>query len=310
MFDRLRAKAVESAAQIDIAPVSGRVLILDGDFAAYRVAAQVKTLPTAIRRFQKTVLTEMFMAKATSARVHLTPTGGAKNNRHLIKAAKPYQDNRVGTVKPPLVDPLRDILGDPAYHLPEFEVFRHLDIEADDACMIDSYNLGENGVLRSDDKDLRATTQPFYENREDVVKPGQPWGTVFPYVTPGGQFTLLGQGPIFLWAQMLMGDTADNIQGLLRYDGNLIGPKRTWDLFQSWGKDTECPDFVVNQVFDMYRAIDQNPWPEGWLLHILRSRDDDFNKLVNEFDISPSNLSFLDECWERDWIAGETDAET
>lgn len=301
MFESRRKQAAESATVMDITPVEGRVLIYDGDFAAYRIAAQVKTLPTAIRRFQKMVLTEMFMAKATSARVHLTPTGGAKNNRHLIVAAKPYQDNRVGTVKPPLVDPIREVMGNPEHALPEFEVFKHFDIEADDACMIDSYNLGESGVLRSDDKDLRSTPYPFYENREDVVKPGEGWGHLFPYITPGGQFTLLGRGRIFLWAQMLMGDSADNIQGILRYDGQLMGPKRTWELFQSWGNSVHDPSFVVNQVLDAYRKIDQNPWPEGWLLHILRSRDDDFNKLINEHDVSCANITYLDNCWERPW---------
>lgn len=303
MWADRRAKAAVSATQIDIAPVEGRVLILDGDFAAYRVAAQVKTLPTAIRRFQKMVLTEMFMAKATTARVHLTPSGGAKANRHLVQAAKPYQANRLGTVKPPLVDPLREVLGKGGHDLPEFEIIAHYDIEADDACMIDSYRLGDQGVLRSDDKDLRSTPYPFYEPRTDVVEGGAGWGFLFPHITPAGSFTLLGQGRIFIWAQMLMGDTADNIQGILKYDGQLMGPKRTWELFQSWGDDVKCPDFVVNKVLDAYRAIDQNPWPEGWLLHILRSYDDDFNKLINEFSLSPVNERYIDSCWDRPWLA-------
>ena len=80
--------------------VPNRVLLLDGDGAAYRAAATAKTLPTAFKRFVTEVLTDMFNTQSQLVRVHLTGAGGAKANRGLYPAAKPYQGNRQGKAKP------------------------------------------------------------------------------------------------------------------------------------------------------------------------------------------------------------------
>lgn len=56
--------------------VPGRVLLLDGDGAAYRAACTAKTLPTAVSRWMQEVLTEQFITGAQGVRVHLTGQGG------------------------------------------------------------------------------------------------------------------------------------------------------------------------------------------------------------------------------------------
>ena len=135
----------------------GRVLIIDGDGPAYRAAATVKRLDTAVRHFQSAILTEMEMARCGSATVHLTHRTSHKNGRHHVIAAKPYQGQRKGKSKPPLLEPLREAMMDKANWLPEFEVRMHYDIEADDAMIIQAHQLKDGGVIWSDDKDLRCT---------------------------------------------------------------------------------------------------------------------------------------------------------
>lgn len=301
MFKELRKRADAQPSQFDRAE-KGRVLILDGDSDAYVITAKVKTLPTAIRNFQLAVLEHMFMARAESAEVHLTSTGSHKAGRNLIKAAKPYQGNRDGKSRPPLLEPLREAMALEENWLPQFTVELHSELEADDACMISSYYLRERGVLSSDDKDLRVTPWPYFERRTGQVLEPCGWGSLWEHVTPGGSFSVEGHGEIFLWAQMLMGDSADNIQGILKYKGKRCGPVGTWDLLGNLPEELNNPEYVINLVLDGYRESDQNPLPEGWLLHMMRSRDDDFYQYLTQQPISKENWAFIEECLDRDWF--------
>jgi len=52
--------------------VQGRVMLLDGDFPAYAASATVKTLKTALTRYQTLVETERFLTNSELARVHIT----------------------------------------------------------------------------------------------------------------------------------------------------------------------------------------------------------------------------------------------
>lgn len=300
MFSKLR----DRAAELEQFPKAekGRVLILDADSDAYVVTAKVKTLPTAIRNFQRAVLEHMFLAQAETAEVHLTARSSLKAGRASIKASKPYQGNRIGKARPPLLEPLREAMALEENWLPEFTVEVHDVLEADDACMISSYYLQERGVLSSDDKDLRVTPWPYYDRRKGVVREACGWGSLWEYVTPGGSFNIEGHGEIFLWAQMLMGDTADNIQGIERYQGKRCGPVKTWELLGNLPEELNTPEYVINLVLDGFREADQNPLPEGWLLHMLRSKDDDFYKYLTEKPISKENWAFIMECMDRDWF--------
>ena len=86
---------------------SGVTVLIDGDIIAYNVTANVAKLSTAIRRFQQEVLKAIFLTGAQRAIVHLTSSSGDKNKRKLIVADLPYQSNRAGKAKPPLLEALR-----------------------------------------------------------------------------------------------------------------------------------------------------------------------------------------------------------
>jgi len=276
----------------------GRVLIIDGDGPAYVVSATVKRLDTAVRNFQQHILKKMFMAQAESALVHLTASGSDKHGRYRVKAAKPYQGQRSNKSKPALLEPLREAMAHSSNWLDEFDVTLHRELEADDGMMIDAYNHGERGVIDSEDKDLRMTPYPYFENSKGQVMSSQPEGWVSLKYTPSGTPKLVGQGPMFFWAQMLMGDTADNVAGLLRYEGQLCGPVKAFELL---GPLSTVKD-AANLVLDGYRKINQNALAEGWLLWLIRQKGDNVLKYMRELPLDGNNRDFIEDCALRDWV--------
>lgn len=287
--------------QLQSTTVQGRVLILDADSLAYKASATRKTLKGAMTVFQEGVLSTMFHTDSESALIHLTHRDCVKAGRNNIIGVKPYQDNRSGSKRPELLHVVREACVEPENVLSEYQAWLHKTLEADDVCMIDSYKLKENGVLTSPDKDLRHTPYPFYDEYQAKIIQAKGVGSVWEHVTEGGHFKLHGIGRMFFWAQMLMGDTADNIGALQYYDGKRIGEVRTGDLLEPFN-DTEDESEIANLVIDGYRAIDQNPYPEGYLLHMLRSWDDSFHKVVQELEWTKANAKFLEDCVTRKWF--------
>ena len=285
----------------------GTTLITDGDGPAYVAAATVKRLDTGIRRFQQAILAQMFMAKAQFVRIHLTASSSHKAGRFNMLGVKPYQGNRDNKSKPALLEPLRQAMANPENWLPEFYVEMHHVLEADDGMIMDAYRLKDQGIIRSDDKDLRMTPYPYYDIKAGSVRAGEPFGWLQPNCTPAGAVKLIGQGPLFFWAQMLMGDTADNVQGILRFDEKKCGPSGAYQAL----KDVKDIHEAANTVISGYRAIDQNPLPEGWMLWLLRWEGDTFWQYLQELNISDDNRRFLEDCAGRKWFdeGGEASSE-
>lgn len=278
--------------------VVGRTLILDGDGPAYRAAATAKRLDTALRRFQQDVLTQMFLTRAQDCRVHFTASGSHKAGRFNVKAVKEYQGNRTGKAKPSLLEPLRCAAAARENWLPEYEVVLHHVLEADDGMIQDAYRLKEHGLIWSDDKDLRMTPYPYWEKSKGIMYNSDSTGWIEPKTTDAGAVKLIGHGPMFFWAQMIMGDQADNIQGLLRYAGKKCGPAAAYNALRDCGSVAGA----ANAVLDGYRKIDQNPLPEGWLLWLLRWEGDTFWNYLGELDLSAENRGFVHECATREWF--------
>jgi hypothetical protein len=256
-------------------------------------------MDTAVRRIQQDILTFMFLTKAQSARIHLTASGSKKAGRYNINAVKPYQGNRTNKSKPTLLEPLRQAITLRENWLPEFDaVIMHHELEADDGMIIDAYTYKESGIIMSDDKDLRMTPYPYWCNSKGIILPSDPVGYVDIAYTGAGTAKCIGQGPMFFWAQMLMGDTADNIAGLARYNGSLCGPVLTHELL----KDVRDINNAANLVIDGYRAIGQNVLAEGWLLWLLRHPTDSFWQYLEELDLTKHNRAYVNECATRDWF--------
>lgn len=263
--------------------VSGRTLILDSDFPAYQAAATVKKLPTALTRFQTLVETEVFLTSAMNVQVHLTPRGCTKCRRYDYPTAKPYQENREGKAKPVLLEPLRMAI--PNHDWPEhWSVHSWRDREADDGMMMHSIQLGDRGVVSSGDKDLCITPNPYWisdEGRLDIID--NRFGWIKHKQTPGGADKVVGHGTKFFWAQMLMGDSADNVKGILRYKGALCGPMATWAALQHIDNEDEA----ANLVLQAYADIGQDFLAEAQCLWLRRSLDDCAFRYLSELDLKP-----------------------
>lgn len=279
--------------------VQGRTLIIDGDGPCYVAAATAKRLDTALRNYKQHVLKQMFMTGAVDCRIHLTANSSDKFGRFRVKAAKPYQGNRKGKAKPAMLEPLREMIADNSTWLDEYSVILHRELEADDGMIQDAYRLGDNGVIVSEDKDLRMTPYPYYEMDRGQVMQGQPVGWVSIKHTAGGTAKCTGQGPLFFWAQMLMGDTADNIAGVKLYDGKLCGAVGAFGVLEH----VQDIDVAANLVIDAYRKIDQNVLAEGWLLWLTRWRGDNVVHYFNSLNLSDANKAFVQDCLYRDWVS-------
>lgn len=275
----------------------GRTLLIDGDGPAYVAAATVKTVATGLRRFQSNILEQIFLANCADGHVYLTHEECTKAGRFNILGVKPYQGQRSGSAKPPLLAQVREIAHQQG-SMDEFEVHMETQVEADDAMMMKSYVLGEAGIIRSDDKDLRMTIFPYYEIERGVVMPSDPFGELWMSETNSGVKKCLGRSVKFFWAQMVMGDTADNIKGLISLSGRTVGPSGAYNLLHPL-RDIEA---VCNTVIDAYREINQNPLPEAWMLWLLRHPGDNAWVYFNELPWSPANKAYLAECVQRRWF--------
>ena len=276
----------------------GRTLILDGDSLAYKAAATSKRLDTAIRKFQSMVLTEMFVTASQFCTVHLTAVTCAKAGRGNIIGVKPYQGQRKGKDKPPLLEPLREAVCTREHAMAEFDCKLHFDVEADDAMMMQAYLLKDDGLIWSEDKDLRMTPYPYWDMELGIAMKGEPEGYLKQAYTPGGSLKIVGQGPKFFWCQMLMGDSADNVQGITRLHGKLCGPAGAFAALDP----IKGIDNIANFVLDGYRAVDQNPLPEGYFLWLLRRHGDSFWHYLQELNLTEENRAFVNECVTREWF--------
>lgn len=278
--------------------VQGRVLILDGDGPCYVASATAKRVDTAMRNFQQEVLKRMFLTQCSECRIHLTARDSDKHGRFRVKAAKPYQGNRDGKAKPALLEPLRELVADNGTWLDDYQVIMHRELEADDGMIQDAYHYKENGVIDSEDKDLRMTPYPYHEQSRGQVMQGQPVGWVSIKHTNAGTAKLTGQGPLFFWGQMLMGDTADNIKGVAKYKGKLCGPAAAYAALA----DVTDINVAANIVINAYREIDQNVLAEGWLLWLTRWHKDNVVNYINELELTDMNKAFVQDCLHRDWV--------
>lgn len=276
--------------------VPGRVLLLDGDGAAYRAACTAKTLPTAVSRWMQEVLTEQFITGAQEVRVHLTGQGGAKANRGLYPTFKPYQGNRSGKPKPALLEPLRELLGTEhrlEFRVPEeWHVELHRYWEADDALVMDSVQLGDRSVVKSDDKDLRLCPGPYWETKRgklDVITDRFGWiGEDF---TPSLKLKVSGHGTKFFWAQMLMGDSADNVRGLSKLDGKAVAEVGTLEFLQPITNENEA----ANRVLWAYARNGQDALAEAQMLWLRRSHTDCAYRYLSELDLDANLRTWIDQ---------------
>ena len=128
-------------------------------------------------------------------------------------------------------------------------------IEADDAMAIDQTTSCGSTIICTRDKDLRQVPGLFFSwelGNQPQIGPL--------HVDSLGSLTyekgkLFGTGFKWFCAQLLMGDTADNIPGLNKY-----GPVKAHDVLKNIDTTEECMDAVIYE----YKQV----WAEDWERHL------------------------------------------
>lgn len=284
-------------AQFDPPIPGSRTLILDGDGPCYRAVTTAKTLPTAMRRFTQLVLETQFLTNCSDVRIHLTAKGSKKADRKLYPTFWPYQEKRGGSPKPPLLEPLRHAVADAIERqtgeLPnEWWCELHNYWEADDGIIMDSVRMGDDSVVWSEDKDMRLAPGPYFELKTgmtDFIDNRYGWiGEAF---TEAGKLKVIGHGTKFFWAQMLMGDSADRVRGLERYNGKTIAERGALDVLMPIKDESEA----ANLVLTAYARHGQNPLAEAEMMWLRRAHMDSAHRYITELDLLPPLRQWIDD---------------
>jgi hypothetical protein len=187
------------------------------------------------KRFREFVEEKRLAAGAEFVNVCFTGGDGTKGGRYLTAVTQGYQEKRVGTARPENLPALR------AWALNEYKnkaydshdwllgkyvrdnrtvIILETSEEADDSMtqlhqqFLDK-GLQELSIISAEDKDLFMNTGLFLDwNTHAIRNCTSSYGYIEHYQTPSGTNKIIGAGKAFFFAQLLTGDTADNISGL------------------------------------------------------------------------------------------------
>ena len=197
--------------------VKGRVVHIDADFLAYQTTATKaegddRTFDDMKHNASVAVQTIKDMAGAQHVHLHVTPSGSDKGKRYEIAILKEYQGNRADKEKPKYLNLMRQWL------VKEYNGTLHQFCEADDGMSAHQYRAIKEGnrnlsIIASKDKDLSMVPGLHLDWDTGEIINADDFGSIWMDDTKSTK-KLKGFGWKFFWAQMLMGDTADNISGL------------------------------------------------------------------------------------------------
>ncbi|WFG40925.1 RNaseH [Paracoccus phage ParMal1] len=259
MSDALAKFGVDAATVASLQPqepqypkeVSGRVAHIDADFMAYQVSAESKAELDPDDPTPRKTLDDMRhnafqavdhirrMAAAERAVLHTTHQSN-KGGRDDQAILKPYQANRADRDnRPEHLDTIREWLasgvGDSGG---VFQGCNHTDQEADDGMTQAIYADRDNAILCSADKDLLMVPGwklDMYTGK--ITNQKDEFGFIAIDDSKSSK-KVVGRGTKFFWAQLLMGDAADNISGLPECPGVMwqqyAGTKAYKDTYAQW----------------------------------------------------------------------------
>ncbi len=194
--------------------VPGRVVHIDADFLAYMTAYDDnKSIPDMQHNCDVLIEKLRLMSGSEKTVLHLTPKGSDKGGRFDIAMLKEYQGNRKDKPKPKLLHVIREWMHK------ERGAILHAECEADDGMSIAQYEAIARGdrnlsIIATKDKDLTMVPGLLLDwDTGEITDTESDYG----YLTLDGSKAakkIRGRGWKYFWAQMLTGDTADNISGL------------------------------------------------------------------------------------------------
>lgn len=253
------ANAVASAAPITAARadvVPGRTVHVDADMLAYWAGGNAD-MPASKARSILVNKVDSFIetSGAEQAMLHLTASGSLKGDRVLAARCWPYQANRAkaAQAKPHHWAMLRQWMtdGDHGFRVKQWE-----DREADDGFGWITTSR-PNDVIATQDKDMQRLPGWRSDWKTGVLHWHDPKVFLDQHPVTG---KWLGEG--WFWMQMLSGDDADHIPGLLRHASfpRGVGPKTAEKLIKD-----KSPDDARQTVITMYK----DTWGSEWADHFV-----------------------------------------
>lgn len=226
--------------------VPGREVHIDADFLAYMVSYD-DSKPVVEMQHNCSVKIEQLRLMAGAERyvLHLTPKGSTKGNREAIAIQKEYQGNRKNKPKPKYLHMIRTFMAD------EHKAIMAREYEADDSMCMAAHKAKLAGtpelcVIATKDKDL--TMIPGLQLNWDTGEMSDTGDSDFGFIeldrskkTP----KVRGRGYKYFFAQLLMGDTADNIQGI---------PKVVHEEYTQ-GKTKACGPVLTHSIIDPCKSV-------------------------------------------------------
>lgn len=201
----------QSAVQYRIT-IPNRVLQIDGDFICYYATCHEDEPWETMKRSAFSQIEHLRkLAGAEVANVHLTAKNSNKGGRYGQAILKEYQGTRQGKPKPKMLEQMRLELAGHKGNL--FNAFYWSDREADDGMATMQTGNLKNSVIASKDKDLRMVTGWHMDWDTGELHDAGDYEKLILNRSKSSP-KLVGYGQAFFYAQLLMGDQADNISGL------------------------------------------------------------------------------------------------
>jgi len=251
--------------------VPGRVAHIDADFLAYICSYERKDEEVDFKEMQSKCgnMVENFRRKAgaSSVYLHLTPGSSDKGDRYNIAIQKEYQANRSDD-KPRYLHLVREWMSQ------HYAATMHQKCEADDGMSSEQYTAiakdeRDLSIIISKDKDLTMVPGLHMDwDSYDVYDTGTDFGEIRLDESTSTK-KVKGYGHSFFWAQMLFGDTADNIQGLpMVYPPNLskgkkVGPVLAYSLLTGCGTNKDAFEYVKSLYERTGSVLGFKHWQTG-----------------------------------------------
>ena len=244
------------------------IALIDGDSLIYYEMGK-PTLEEALESLDGRLHQMFEMTHATKYAGFLT---AGKCFRYAAAKTKPYKGNRKYGDKPIIFPAIKEYLRQNW----NFESIPEL--EADD--LVSIYHNPLKTVICSPDKDV------LYQNN----------GIHYNYAKAETVIVDETEAEIFLWKQMLMGDSTDGIQGIPK-----VGPKTA----DTWLKDlipSEMPTFVLEKYIEKFGyAKGISNFAETFkLIYILKDKTDVFREVGIE--LNPLTTYDVKQINEDEWV--------
>ena len=237
-----------------------------------KVAAPVGHCLAAVKR------SIQYAMDATGAETLTVFLSGKGNFREKIARQKEYKGNRKNFVKPLLYNEITD------YLISRYKAVVTVGYEADDAMAIYATHHQRNGnlgIIATADKDLNQVPCRIFNVQNDTVINvyDNPVGELY-LKQQGSGAVLKGYGEMFFYAQMLTGDTVDNIPGCVGYGAQKafgLSECTTVEQMQQFVEEAYAETYgtekkeLVDWAGNVYNANHQDRMLEqGKLLWMLR----------------------------------------